>query len=70
MEELFFNSANLDFGRYDAKNKKLYITFTRSGETYMYTKVPQIVVDQLKESSSQGKFFHANIKTKYNYKKI
>lgn len=70
MEELFFNSSNLDSGKYDKKNQKLYITFSRSGETYMYTKVPEIVKKQLMESGSQGKYFAQNIQKKYNFKKI
>lgn len=68
MEELFFDSTNLDTGKYDAKNKRLYITF-KKGATYMYTKVPQIVKEQLMESSSQGLYFKNNIQGKYNFVK-
>ena len=70
MEELFFDSSNLDVGKYDAKNQRLYITFVRSGETYMYTKVPVSVKEALMDSESQGKFFAANIQKRYNFKKI
>jgi hypothetical protein len=65
MEDLIFNSTNLDTGTYDPKNKRLRVTF-HSGKTYMYTKVPQVVIDQLMDSSSQGKYFRDNIQNNYN----
>tara|TARA_A100000172_G_C3044260_1_gene111886 strand:- start:71859 stop:72071 length:213 start_codon:yes stop_codon:yes gene_type:complete len=70
MEELFFNSSNLDSGQYDKKNKKLYITFVRSGDTYCYTKVPEIIKENLMNAPSQGKYFAQNIQKNYNYTKV
>lgn len=70
MEELYFNSSNLGSGKYDKKNKKLYITFARSGETYCYTKVPEIIKDNLMAAASQGSYFFKNIQKKYNYTKV
>lgn len=61
------NSSNLDYiGWQDCT---LYITF-KKGYKYKYEEVPEEVFKELKESTSIGSYYHANIKGKYTSSKI
>lgn len=47
----------------------LFVAF-KSGGTYRYDNVPVAVFDQLREAKSVGSFLHANIRGKYEGRKI
>lgn len=57
-------SSNITSATYDADSGILTITFN-SGGTYEYHGVPQHLADEFATAASPGKFFHANIKGKY-----
>jgi hypothetical protein len=67
-------STNIKSFKYDADLQDLKIRFnkrTKDGaDTYVYSDVPQRVVDGLDKASSKGKFFHKNIRPKFNYSKL
>lgn len=50
------------------EDMELYITFN-SAITYVYYDVPEEVFEEMLDAPSQGKYFHANIKGKYDYDK-
>lgn len=47
----------------------LEVRFT-SGATYRYHGVPENVVNEFKNSNSQGRFFVENIKDRYRFDKV
>jgi hypothetical protein len=62
-------STNLKSFKYDAKLKKLTVTFV-SGFTYMYFNVPKSKVEALERAPSKGVYFAHNIRHNYTYKKL
>jgi hypothetical protein len=67
-----FNSSNLDSAAYNPDTKELIIKFL-NGNFYSYSNVPQNDVDNfylVSTYSSAGKYFHKNIRNKFNYKKL
>jgi hypothetical protein len=69
MRRVSVNSSNLASIGYDEQNEILEIEFNHGG-VYQYYDVPTDVYDELMNASSQGKYFIANIKDNYNFKKI
>ena len=63
------SSSNIDSVGYDTENSNLYVKFIGSG-TYEYANVPEHVYNDLLNADSVGKYFHANIRSSYSYKKI
>lgn len=61
------NSSDIASVGYE--NGTLYIKFN-SGGTYSYSNVPESVYRNLMNASSHGKFFQANIKNVYPYRRI
>lgn len=61
------SSSNLESVGYEYD--QLYIRF-KSGFLYVYYNVPVEVYNALMHAASKGKFFHANIKNIYQYKRI
>lgn len=61
------SSSNLESVGYEYD--QLYIRF-KSGFLYVYYNVPVEVYNALMHATSKGKFFHANIKNIYQYKRI
>lgn len=47
----------------------LFVAF-KNGGTYRYEKVPVAMFDQLREAKSVGSFLHANIRGKYEARKL
>lgn len=64
-----FNSSNLNAMEYDDITNVLRIGFVAGG-TYEYYGVPQVVVNELKQASSAGSYFHQFIREKYQYKRV
>lgn len=62
-------SSNLESVGYDSSNQILEIRF-HSGGVYQYSGVPASVYTGLISASSHGRFFHANIKGRYSYRRI
>ena len=54
---------------YDSSNQVLEIEFRR-GEVYQYIDVPAAVYTDLINAPSHGKYFNANIKEAYSYRKL
>jgi hypothetical protein len=54
---------------YDSSNQVLEIEFRR-GEVYQYINVPAAVYTDLINAPSRGKYFNANIKEAYSYRKL
>lgn len=61
-------SSNLKSVGYNKNKKVLEIEFL-SGGVYQYFEVPKDVHTDLLNAESKGKYFHAFIKNKYQYKK-
>lgn len=62
------DSSTIDKIGYDADSKTLTITFD-NGETYNYKNVPEKTHKALMKSKSKGKYFHKNIKDKFESEK-
>ena len=62
-------SSNLEALTYDSEDENLIIEFN-NGTRYRYKKVPVSVIDHFLDAESKGKFFHNNVKSKYEYEKI
>lgn len=63
-------SSNLNEVAHNTRTSKLRLTFKEGGTTYEYDDVPRSVYESLRNAESKGKFFHASIKGKYNYRKV
>lgn len=62
-------SSLIDQVGYDPATQDLTIVFAKTGETYVYHKVPEKVYQKLMAADSKGKFFTKNIKNKYEFTK-
>ena len=54
---------------YDSRNNVLIVVFRDSGAEYHYYDVPEDVWESFYDSTSLGRYFNANIKGNYAYKK-
>ena len=63
------DSSAIDSIAYDKDEKKLWIRFT-SGSLYEYRNVEESTVNELDEAESKGKYFHNNIKDRFDYEKV
>lgn len=62
-------SSNLRSVEYDEFLLVLEIEF-KSGAVYRYYGVPSEVHDEIINAESVGKYFNANVKSKYNFLKV
>ena len=69
MDRIAVISSSLSEVGYDPSEQRLEIRF-RSGGTYEYYNVPEEVYTDLVEDDSVGKYFHAEIKDQYQFKKL
>ena len=69
MQRQSVESSNLKSVGYDEFLLVLEIEF-KSGAVYRYYGVPSEVHDELINSESVGKYFNANVKSKYNFLKV
>lgn len=61
--------SSSDLSSVGYENGTLYIAF-HSGGLYSYSGVPEHIYSALLDAPSKGKFFHANIKNVYAYRRI
>lgn len=69
MKRQVVESSNLASIGYNAENEILEIEFNHGG-VYQYFDVPLDVYEELMNAESHGKYFSANIRNDYKYKKI
>lgn len=69
MEETPQSSCFSEIG-YDAKNEVLHVVFRTSGIEYVYYDFTQSDWKSFYNADSLGKYFNANIKGYFDYKKI
>ena len=69
MKRQSVESSNLRSVGYDEFLLVLEIEF-KSGAVYRYYGVPSEVHDELINAESVGKYFNANVKSKYNFLKV
>ncbi len=55
--------------QYDEVTRELTLTFAK-GDDYKYDEVPASVFEALIAAESEGKYFSAHIKGKYNFERI
>jgi len=63
-------SSNLAAVGYDQLNKELVVKFAKNGAKYVYFDVPLETYNQLMTAESVGKYFCANVRDSYRFKKI
>jgi len=63
------NSSNLKSVGYDEAESILYVEF-KANTLYEYYDVPSEVYEELLKAESKGKYYNAEIKTKYRVSKI
>jgi len=63
------SSSNIASVGYDETSRTLYVQFLK-GSTYSYSNVPSSVYRCLMNAPSKGKYFAANIKNSYSYRRI
>lgn len=61
-------SSVLDSVRYDPASQDLIVLFD-NGDIYEYHGVPEELYQGLLQADSKGRFFHENIRDKYEYEK-
>lgn len=69
MERISVNSSNLSAVGYEAESGVLEVEFL-GGAVYRYSDVPESEYDALMGADSKGKYFSANIKSKYAFVKL
>lgn len=62
-------SSNISGATYDTEQKILAVRFN-NGSIYEYTDVPWELFTKFRLADSQGAFLNANVKTKYQHKKV
>ena len=62
----FTNSVNIKSIEYDPFMKSLSVVF-KNGQKYDFVDVEQKVFYEMKEAPSAGRYFHTNIKNKYDF---
>jgi hypothetical protein len=60
-----FDSSAMWRAEYDAEERYLLIWFAGDGKPYGYREVPEDVFDGLCAAESQGRFFAAHIRDRY-----
>jgi hypothetical protein len=65
----FVVSSDLKSAGYDPATRTLEIEF-HSGGVYQYSGVSEWVYQALMAAPSHGRYFHANIKGRYRYRKL
>ena len=69
MERVHVSSSNIRSIGYDAEAQVLEIEFISSG-VYQYSDVPEQVHERLMSARSKGSFFSANIRDRFQTRKI
>ena len=69
MERIAITSTSMISIGYDATAEILEIEFMKGG-AYQYSGVPESVYDEMMNSDSKGKYYHANINKKYPFSKV
>lgn len=64
-----FESSTLRHVEYDNESKELTVTFL-SGSKYVYLNVGSAVFLELAAAQSKGKYFAANIKNEFEWRKL
>jgi HTH-type transcriptional regulator / antitoxin HigA len=62
-------SSAIRDARYNAAQKKLFVTFT-TGREYVYEQVPKSVYERFKTASSKGTFFNRTIRDHYPFHEL
>ena len=65
----FENSSTLSCAVYDSLMDNLIVEF-KNGSTYEFVGVPKSLFDDLCSAESAGRFFAANVKSKYDFLKL
>lgn len=65
MERLSVSSSSLASVGYNPDSETLEVEFVTTGKVYEYYNVPQFMYDRLREASSIGQFFNAEIRNAY-----
>lgn len=60
-------SSAVSHVRYDARRRRLHVTFRDSGERYVYLEVPASVYDALMTTDSKGRFINEEIRDRYRF---
>ncbi len=70
MDRVAVDSEPIQSIGYDLARQTLEIEFREGGGVYEYYDVPIEIYHQLMAAGSHGRYFQANIRGKYEYKKI
>lgn len=68
MDRISISSSNIVSVGYDSESETLEIEFDNG--VYQYSRVPKEVHSGLMSTSSAGRYFHRNIKGKYDSVKV
>ena len=69
MERKQVDSSNILSLGYSKKERMLEVEF-KAGTVYRYFNVNKELYEQMLKAESVGKYFHINIKGKYDFKKV
>ena len=70
MEMKKVDSSNIEAIGYDSENKILEIVFKPKMASYIYEKIEPEIYDAFLKADSKGKFFAANIRGKFETKRV
>ena len=62
---VFISSSAISAVNYDVSTRVMLITF-KSGRTYPFCGVPEVVYEGLKNATSAGRYYHRNVKGRYD----
>ncbi len=68
MDRISISSSNIVSVGYDRSSRTLEIEFGNG--VYQYYEVPLQIYEGLISATSAGRYFHGNIKDKYDYSKV
>jgi hypothetical protein len=62
-------SSAIRFFRYRAHKRELEVTFT-TGRRYVYSNVPNELVEAFRDAESKGAYFNLHVRDRYGYREL
>jgi len=69
-EMQYVDSSNIEAIGYEAEVRELHVRFLKTGATYVYSEVDEVVFEELMQADSKGSYLNRRIKGNYPYRTL
>ena len=66
----YVDSSNIEAIGYEAEARELHVRFLKTGATYVYSEVDELVFQELMQADSKGSYLNRRIKGNYTYRRL